>query len=312
MITHVDGAMRFVARRLESAPSSFSAGFRARWPGVLPIVRRLEVSPRVRVLTVGGATLGGSGKTPLAIACAKALREGGARVAFVGHGYRAHARGPALVSPGDSSFGDEAEEAARALVPFGVMVFAAARRERAVELASTRADVLVLDGPVNLEPRRADAALLAVDPEAPYGSGRCFPFGDLRAAPERLRAAVDRIVRVGAGEAAEARIVALRARTLSGEESPVSSHRRVATGIARPGRFLEAVQAAGATIELHLERPDHDVRPLPEGPWLVPAKNAHWAWGSGGRRARADVAWVEYDIDLPSSLRDFLNTRLLR
>ena len=37
------------------------------------VVRHLELPRRMRVIAIGGATLGGSGKTPLAIACAAEL-----------------------------------------------------------------------------------------------------------------------------------------------------------------------------------------------------------------------------------------------
>ena len=48
--------------------------------------------PRYRdVVTVGGATLGGSGKTRVALACARELARAGARVVLVGHAYRATA-----------------------------------------------------------------------------------------------------------------------------------------------------------------------------------------------------------------------------
>ena len=66
------------------------------------VTRRLPHPSGVSIVSVGGATLGGSGKTPLAIACASALAASGARVALVGHAYRAaplHAR---TVSPGDA------------------------------------------------------------------------------------------------------------------------------------------------------------------------------------------------------------------
>jgi len=74
------------------------------------LVRSVAVPADVRVVAVGGATLGGSGKTPLAIACARELAKQGARVAFVGHAYRAHPGRARLVSPDDSlaEVGDEA------------------------------------------------------------------------------------------------------------------------------------------------------------------------------------------------------------
>ena len=88
------------------------------------VVRRLDLPPRTRVITVGGATLGGSGKTPLAMACAAELAARGARVALVGHAYRANPRAARIVVPNDSlqEVGDEALLAARTLGPAGIGV----------------------------------------------------------------------------------------------------------------------------------------------------------------------------------------------
>src|SRR5579863_2192867 len=85
------------------------------------LTRPLQVPSRTRVVTVGGATLGGSGKTPLAIACAAEFARAGVRVAFVGHAYRAIPRRAHVVQVDDvlAEVGDEALIAARALAPVG-------------------------------------------------------------------------------------------------------------------------------------------------------------------------------------------------
>src|SRR5437660_8952765 len=79
------------------------------------VVRPLSVPAGVRAVGVGGSTLGGSNKTPLAIALAKAIAVQGEQVVFVGHAYRARPRIARLVSPGDDirEVGDEALLAAR-------------------------------------------------------------------------------------------------------------------------------------------------------------------------------------------------------
>ncbi|HEX8794330.1 MAG TPA: tetraacyldisaccharide 4'-kinase [Polyangiaceae bacterium] len=163
------------------------------------VVRPLELPPHVRVVAVGGATLGGSGKTPLAIACARELARTGARVALVGHAYRARPGCPRVVSPGDplALVGDEALVAAAELEAAGVPVVVAPDRASAVAFAARSADVLVLDGVAQTRPRPATLALLAVDPEEPWGRAAALPpCGDLRAPVEALLAAVDAVVPV--------------------------------------------------------------------------------------------------------------------
>jgi tetraacyldisaccharide 4'-kinase len=173
------------------------------------VTRRLEAPSRIPIVAVGGATLGGSGKTPLAIACAEELAASGARVALVGHAYRADPGRPRVVSPDDAldEVGDEALLAARALGRSGARVVVAPSRREAMILASRDADVLVLDGIAQLAPVRAALSLLAVDPLHPWGAPwgarpTLPPRGSMRAPVDMLVGACDAIVPVGDGLAA--------------------------------------------------------------------------------------------------------------
>ena len=89
--------------------------------GLARVARPLVLPPQIPVLAVGGATLGGSGKTSLAIACAEQLASQGARVALVGHGFRARPRRARRVEVDDAlpEVGDEALACARSLARFG-------------------------------------------------------------------------------------------------------------------------------------------------------------------------------------------------
>lgn len=170
------------------------------------VVRRLGVPSHVAVVAVGGATLGGSGKTPLAIACAAELAAAGARVVLVGHAYRADPRRARFVSAGDSlaEVGDEALLAERALDGPGGRVVVAPSRAEAIELAARAADVLVLDGVAQLTPVPASLALLSVDAIDPWGRRS----GVLRAPVPMLTAACDAIVPMEDGTAGVAAFVA--------------------------------------------------------------------------------------------------------
>jgi tetraacyldisaccharide 4'-kinase len=164
------------------------------------VVRPLALPAGVRVVAIGGATLGGSGKTPLAIACAGELAAAGARVALVGHAYRASPGCARVVVAHDpiGEVGDEALVAARALGPAGVRVVVAPTRSAALALASRGADVIVLDGVAQTAPARAALALLAVDGVEPWGrAGAVAPRGDLRAPRRALLRACDGVVSIG-------------------------------------------------------------------------------------------------------------------
>ncbi len=97
--------------------------------------RALVVRDGAKVIAIGGATLGGSGKTPLAVACARRLAMDGHSVALVGHAYRAKPDRSRVVSPADAVeiVGDEALVAAQALEDVGVAVVVGPGRQVALE-----------------------------------------------------------------------------------------------------------------------------------------------------------------------------------
>jgi tetraacyldisaccharide 4'-kinase len=236
----------------------------------------------VSVVTVGGATLGGSGKTPLAIACAAYLAGAGGRVALVGHAYRAAPGRARVVRPDDAveDVGDEALLAARALeaAPGQACVVVAPSRGEAVALASRRADVLVLDGVLQIAPARASLALLAVDAEDPWGGApRVPPAGYLRAPVGALLDASDRVVAVGDGAGADARLVSRGAWSLELEpdargpallwpsgggalhtwEALARARVGLLCALARPERILRALARRGVTVREVVRARDH-------------------------------------------------------
>lgn len=161
------------------------------------LARPLVLPERIPVVTVGGATLGGSGKTRVALACVRALGRDGKRAFLVGHAYRARIDAPRLVLPDDplGLVGDEALVCARA----GVDVVVGPTRQAALDHAvALGAEVVVVDGPLTTRPVRPALSILAVDAVAPWGSGEVVPAGDLRAEKEALLAAADVVVEVDA------------------------------------------------------------------------------------------------------------------
>jgi tetraacyldisaccharide 4'-kinase len=294
------------------------------------VVRRLTVAPGLRVVAIGGATLGGSGRTPLAIACAEHLARlpSAPRVVLVGHAYRAAPRRARVVHPHDpvAEVGDEAVLAARW---FERSIGAAARvvvgpsRQAALDLAAQVADVAVLDGVAQTAPRRSELALLAVDAEEPWGNARAVPpWGDLRAPVRDLAGAVDRLVAVGeAGEgAASGRVPAAwvaetvsRGAHLQGEllgwEALAGLRVGLACALARPERVVRALARRGVRPVALVRGPDHG--PLPDldlrSGWR-PARVDLWlatpkcALHLEGRTPAPRFAILDHDVALGADL----------
>jgi tetraacyldisaccharide 4'-kinase len=244
------------------------------------VARPLSFPADLRVIGVGGPTLGGSYKTPFAIALATALAERGERVAFVGHAYRARPRRARIVSPMDDvrEVGDEALLAARTL---DVEVVVGPTRQAALDVAARHATCIVLDGVLQARPSKFACSLLTIDEDLPWGSGKCPPAGDLKAPREALLAAADAVVSVGEGvfpQAAKgafphgaegaalpptfARSHLDGARDPEGARASLSDLRSTCFGllvaIARPDRVIRSLARRGLHAAATIELGDHD------------------------------------------------------
>lgn len=285
------------------------------------VARPLEIPRGVVCITVGGSTLGGSGKTPLAVAlCAQAAALG-ARAVLVSHAHRASGRDARWVEPEDDAalVGDEAVASAVELRSTGARVVSAARRQAAVDLACEWAELLVIDGPLQLAPRRADWSVLAVDADAPWGSGSCPPRGDLRAPRRVLLANADAVVPIrtdarapGEGEASwhvRGAIDVRTGRTLSLDSLRANASLRLVTNVARPERIARALRAHGVRVTHHVDLGDHS-RATPASRTkhsisLLPTK---------ARQARAvpDAAWIDAHLVLSAELVSKVRTLVAR
>jgi tetraacyldisaccharide 4'-kinase len=295
--------VRQLAARLESGwlDDPISRAAERAWASiaVARLAKRLAVRSGARVVAVGGATLGGSGKTPLAIACARALAEAGARVALVGHAYRASPGRAREVDPVDpiEAVGDEALVCTSDLGGVARVVVGPTR-QAALDLALARSDVAVLDGVHQLAPpQRAWMALLAVDPLVPWGAGACPPRGDLRAPIAALRASSDRVVPVPA----RSRGVHVRragAEVLLPWSALCGVRVGLVTALARPDRVLRTLAAHSVIPAVVRTFSDHARAHLHGAPgvdlWLATRKCAIGL--------RADVAVIDHRAVLEPSL----------
>ncbi len=277
------------------------------------LVRPAIVPSEIGLVCVGGATLGGSGKTRVAIACARELASRGLNIALVGHAYRAAPKSARVVSTEDAleDVGDEALVCARELgvqVPVVIGPTRQAAIDHAVQL-SPRLDAIVLDGPIAIRARSTQrssssaseaerssssasrmnrtVSLLAVDANRPWGSGRLPPAGDLRAPREVLLGHADHVVPVDAMPAAVRWAHRSQSSSKAGSEReddtetvPLASLRSLSfglfTAIARPDRLVRALATVGIRPREVVSVSDHGS--------LAPA---------AARLARAPVdAWV--------------------
>ncbi len=236
--------------------------------------RRLRCARRA--IAIGGAVLGGTGKTPLAIAVARHLAPR-VRVAIVGHAHRAKPERARVVQPNDSLdvVGDEALLAARHAI-----VVVAPSRQAALDLACEIADVVILDGVLQLEPRAALSVLTVPDSGAPSWLER---RADLS---EHVRTTLD--------------VAGLRGLRVG-----------LATCLARPERVVRALADRGVEIAVHRAFRDHG----PAGPlrgkvdvWVATEKCAlHLSQPGAWSGSDKTIHVLRQEVALSAALRACLD-----
>lgn len=160
-------------------------------------LRRPLCLPRDReVFGIGGALLGGVGKTLVVIGYARELVNSGRSVAVVSHGYGASLRQTCRCWGHEAvdQVGDDTLLIARALKNDNVSVWVGRNRNEALEAASRCAQVIVMDGTLQSRPRALAHSVLVVSAENPWGCGQFPPLGDWRVAPTAAWDACDEVV----------------------------------------------------------------------------------------------------------------------
>ena len=226
--------------------------------GVLPSVRL-----HVPVIVVGNLTVGGTGKTPLILALAEALRRRGLHPGILSRGYGATDAGPRAVSAGEDAaqVGDEPlvlAERSGCPVWIGADRAAAAR---ALLATHARCDVILCDDGLQHYRLQRDFEI-AVEDERGFGNGLLLPAGPLREPADRR---VDATVVNGA----EPRPGALRMRLTPAGLYRVDAHAaplmqselsgkklHAVAGIGNPERFFAALSRMGLAFSAH-PFPDH-------------------------------------------------------
>ena len=224
-------------------------------------VRRLPIP----VIVIGNLTVGGTGKTPLAIAVANLLKAHRYTPGIVARGYKGRSRQwPQLVRPKSDPVrvGDEAVLLAqRSQCPVAV---GPDRWEAAQSLLENYScDIVVSDDGLQHLGLKRDIEIAVIDGVRRHGNGWCLPAGPLREPVSRLKR-VDLIVTYGTAGPGELAMDYLlqRPRSLmdSAHARPLEDFCRTevhaVAGIGHPERFFSALETQGMTLIRH-PFPDH-------------------------------------------------------
>lgn len=215
----------------------------------------------VPVVVVGNITVGGTGKTPLLIALARALTDAGFKPGIISRGYGASAPFYPFLVNADSSPSHCGDEPLLIAIETGCPVAVDPDRSAAAQLLVEidQCDLILSDDGLQHYRLARDIEICVIDGQRGLGNGYCLPAGPLRELPARLEE-VDWIVINGAAElsplpapvstpSVAMELVPTCWRSLDGDnEQPLAAApalftRPVAvTGIGNPDRFFDTLR----------------------------------------------------------------------
>ncbi|HKM63649.1 MAG TPA: tetraacyldisaccharide 4'-kinase [Acidisphaera sp.] len=217
----------------------------------------------VPVICCGNVTVGGTGKTTVALDLLARLRARGIAAHALARGYKGSARGVLRVSPQDSValVGDEALLLAQAAPTW----IGADRAASARDAIFAGAQALVMDDGLQNPTLHKDLSLLVIDGGAGFGNGRVLPAGPLREKVAACVARCDAAVLIGedrTGAAARmGRLPVLTARLVPDATMRALAGERVFAfaGIGRPEKFFDSLRDVDAVLTGTRGFADHHV-----------------------------------------------------
>ena len=223
---------------------------------------------KIPVICIGNLNIGGTGKTPTAIALTQRLTERGHKVAVVSRGYGGALQGPLQVIEGRHTAAQVGDEPL--LLSAFAPTFIARDRAAAVRLAeASGADVILLyDGHQNPAVVK-DLVLVVVDAAQGFCNALCLPAGPLREPITTGLRRADLLLAIGAPTAQAAFPANWPIPLLRGELKPLKmgmdwqGEKVIAfAGIGNPAKFFATLRGEGAVILREVPLDDH--QPLSE------------------------------------------------
>lgn len=211
-------------------------------------------NPGIPVISVGNASVGGTGKTPVTAYLLESLTRMGLRAAVITRGYGGTEKGPMVVTRKHTAaqMGDEPLLLAR----HGVVWVAVSREDGAKGAAAQGAQVLILDDAHQNPSLQKTLSLLVVDAEIGFGNERVFPAGPLREPYQTALERADAVILMK--PTAEYEINEDLQEQLKGHmviparlipaHSPPKGKLYAFAGIGRPNKFFDALLREGAEL----------------------------------------------------------------
>lgn len=204
--------------------------------------------PDAAVICVGNLSVGGTGKTPIAIEIARLLIEKGRKPFFLSRGYGGNLRGPLQVTT--DNYADQVGDEPLLLAHIAPVIVARDRRKGAKFAVEHGADTIIMDDGHQNFALVKDLSLVVVDGDTGFGNRRALPAGPLREPVAQGLARADAVIITGDGAPALDEFAKPVLRTHLTHLEPNIADRRIVAfaGIGRPEKFFQSLRALGATL----------------------------------------------------------------
>ena len=236
----------------------------------------LPYDPGIPVISVGNASVGGTGKTPVTAYLLESFTRMGLNAVALSRGYGGTEKGPVVVTKKHSAaqVGDEP----LLLSKHGPVWVSHSRSDGAKAAKAQRARVIIMDDAHQNPSVTKTLSLLVVDAEIGFGNEHVFPAGPLREPVKTALARTDAVILMKPSAGFEpdeelleqlAGLPVISAHLIPKAQQPTGKLFAFA-GIGRPNKFFDALLREGAELveslpySNHYKYKDADIKNLME------------------------------------------------
>ena len=268
---------KFILKKCQSYLKTFFVAWLLCFSGAYKIVIYLRkkaynlgilksFSVNVPVIVVGNLTVGGTGKTPLVIALAAYLKQGGYRPGIISRGYGGKSASYPLKVTEKTTAREAGDEAVLLAYRTQCPVVVAPKRMAAVDklVKESKCNIILSDDGLQHLAMKRDLEIMVIDGKRRFGNQHCLPAGPLREPLARYKT-VDFRVTNGIPQKGEygmsvkpENFICLANNELFNLAHFEKQVVNVVTGIGNPERFFSTLDSLKLDYKSHIF-PDHHI-----------------------------------------------------